>query len=77
MSNSIRDGKFFHDEWCHWVIEGEACSCHVKTSKALLRVARAAKEFSDDDRWDFFDAFETPDTWPNLLDALKEVEGLL
>ena len=34
-SMTIVDGKFLHDEWCHWVIEGDACSCHVAVVKRL------------------------------------------
>ena len=41
-SMTIVEGKFLHDEWCYWVIEGEECTCHVEKIKALVRVARAA-----------------------------------
>ena len=34
-SMSIVDGKYLHDEWCHWVIEGDECTCHVKVIREL------------------------------------------
>ena len=51
-----------------------SCTCGLD---ALLRVARAAKEFIDDEIW-FFEAFATPKTFSPLEEAIKALpEGLL
>ena len=57
-SMTIVDGKFLHDEWCHWVIEGTACSCHVAVVKQLEAENAALKgeneklERSNERAWD-------------------------
>ena len=40
-SMTVVDGKYLHDEWCHYVIDGEACSCHVDVVRQLESDKRA------------------------------------
>jgi len=46
-SMTIVDGKYLHDEWCHYVIDGEACSCHVDVVRQLEVELKKEKEESN------------------------------